>query len=132
MLPLKLYILRAVHDWAVDQGFTPHVLVDATLPGVRVPPGYVENGRIVLNIHPRSVDRFELVDDWLRFSARFGAQSFLIEIPSAAVLAVYARENGQGISFPEAMVATPEKPGTDDNPPSGTPPAKGPSLRIVK
>jgi stringent starvation protein B len=132
MLPLKLYILRAVHDWAVDQGFTPHVLVDATLPGVRVPPGYVENGRIVLNIHPRSVDRFELVDDWLRFSARFGAQSFFLEIPSAAVLAIYARENGQGISFPEATAETPEKPGTDDKPPSGSPPAKGPSLRIVK
>lgn len=136
MSPLKLYLLRAVHDWAVDSGFTPHVLVDANAADVKVPPGHVDNGRIVLNVHPQAVNRLEFGVDALRFSARFGAQSVRIEVPYAAVLAVYARENGQGITFPETPVEDSQDdnkdPASGDIPPDGKRPGKGPSLRIVK
>lgn len=136
MSPLKLYLLRAVHDWAVDSGFTPHVLADANAAGVKVPPGYADNGRIVLNVHPRAVNYLEFAADALRFSARFGAQSVRIEIPYAAILAVYARENGQGMTFPETPAG--DNQGDDkesaagDKPPEDKPPGKGPGLRIVK
>ncbi len=131
MLPLKLYLVRAVRDWALDSNFTPHVLIDATPAGVKIPPGYAENGRIVLNIHPRAVNSFDLVDDWLRFSARFGSVSYQVEVPSAAVLAVYAKENGQGISFPEASAGA-QASGAGENSPAGKPTGKGPVLKIVK
>jgi stringent starvation protein B len=132
MSPLKLYLLRAVHDWAVDSGFTPHLLADATAPGVKVPPGYVENGRIVLNVDPRATSHLEFSDDAMRFSARFASQSFQVEIPYAAVLAIYARENSQGISFPEATAEDNKESGPDGQPPEGQPPGKGPTLRVVK
>lgn len=131
MSPLKLYLMRAVHDWAVDNGFTPQVLVDATAAGVKVPMNYVQDGRIVLNVHTRAVSHLEFSDDALRFSARFGTQSLRVEVPHAAVLAIYARENSQGITFPE-LPADGKESGPDDTPPDGKPPGKGPSLRIVK
>ncbi len=132
MSPLKLYLLRAVHDWAVDSGFTPHVLADATALGVKVPSRFVENGRIVLNVHPRATSHFEFSEDAIRFSARFASQSFPVEIPYAAVLAIYARENSQGISFPESTAEGNKEPGPDGQPPEGQPPGKGPTLRVVK
>lgn len=132
MSPLKLYLLRAVHDWAVDNGFTPQVLVNATAAGVRVPTNYVQDGRIVLNVHPRAVNHLEFSDDALRFSARFGTQSLRVEIPHDAVLAIYARENNQGITFPELPPGDSSEPGPEGPPPEGKPPGKGPSLRIVK
>ena len=132
MTPLKLYLLRAVHAWAVDSGYTPQVLVDATAVGVKVPPGYVENGRIILNVHPQAVSHFEFAADALRFSARFGAQSLRVEIPYPAVLAIYARENSQGITFPELASGDSNNTGPENIPPDGKPPGKGPSLRVVK
>lgn len=132
MNPLKLYLLRAVHDWAVDNGFTPQVLADATVAGVKVPPGYIDNGRIVLNVHPQAVSHLEFSGDALRFSARFGAQSFRIEIPYPAVLAIYARENSQGITFPEMPAGEQKESGPEDKSSGGKPPGKGPSLRVVK
>lgn len=132
MTPIKLYLLRAVYDWAVDNHFTPQALVDATAVGVRVPTNYVQDGRIVLNIHPRAVDHFEFAAETLRFSARFGGRSLSIEVPYAAVLAIYARENNQGITFPELPAGDKPVPGPEDNPPEDKPPGKGPSLRVVK
>jgi stringent starvation protein B len=132
MTPIKLYLLRAVYDWAVDNHFTPQVLVDATAAGVSVPSNYVQDGRIVLNIHPRAVGRFEFAAEALRFAARFGGQSLSVEVPYAAVLAIYARENNQGITFPELPAGDKAGPGPEEPPPEGKPPGKGPSLRVVK
>lgn len=132
MSPLKLYLLRAAYDWSVDSGFTPQVLVDATAAGTKVPSGYVENGRVVLNIHPRAVNHFEFAGDALRFSARFAAQSFMVEVPYTAVLAIYARENNQGISFPETSAEENKNVDPENQPPDSKPPNKGPSLRVVK
>ncbi|MBI3569502.1 MAG: ClpXP protease specificity-enhancing factor [Gammaproteobacteria bacterium] len=132
MTPIKLCLLRAVYDWAVDNNFTPQVLVDATAAGVKVPANYIQDGRIVLNIHPRAVGHFEFAAEALRLSARFGGRSLAVEVPYTAVLAIYARENNQGITFPE--LPSGDKPGPDpeDNPPGGKPPGRGPSLRVVK
>jgi stringent starvation protein B len=132
MTPLKLYLIRAVYDWAVDNDFTPQVLVDAMAAGVKVPPAYVQEGRIVLNIHPRAVGHFEFTADAIRFSARFGGRSLAVEAPYAAVLAIYARENNQGITFPELPAGEPKESGPEDKPPDDKPPGTGPALRIVK
>jgi stringent starvation protein B len=132
MTPIKLYLLRAVYDWAVDNGLTPQLLVDASVPGVKVPASYVDNGRIVLNVHPRAVSHFEFGADGLHFSARFGGRPLAVEVPYPAVLAIYARENNQGITFPQMSPADGKAPGPDETPPAGKPPGKGPVLRIVK
>jgi len=130
---LKTHLLRAVYDWAVESGFTPHIVVDTKVQGARVPPGYADAaGRIVLNIHPRALHGFAFDDTWLRFSARFAGVSQPVEVPLNAVLAVYAKENGQGISFPESGADnTPEGPDEPD-PTDGGSSRKRPSLRIVK
>lgn len=128
-IPTRPYLIRAIYDWAVDNGYTPHLLVDAAAAGVAVPPGYDQDGRIALNIHPQAVKGLTLANDAVRFSARFGGQPFEVVAPMAAVLAIYARESGRGFYF------QPE-PGPDGKPPEGpetTPPGKkGPKLKIVK
>ena len=129
MTPLKLYLVRAVYDWAVENGLTPHLIVDANQADVRVPTASVQEGKIVLNIAPRAVQAFILDDRSVRFSARFGGKPFSIECPIAAVRAIYARENGQGVAFPET-----EEPAAPD-PQSNTPtsvPRKGPVLKRIK
>jgi stringent starvation protein B len=126
MTPLKLYLLRAVYDWTIEGGFTPHVIVDATQAEVVVPPAYIQDGKIVLNIHPRAVERFELTAQALAFSARFGGRPFAINCPLRALRAIYARENGQGIAFPESEEASPPP-----EPPAPLP-RKGPVLKRIK
>ena len=129
MTPLKLYLVRAVYDWAVENGFTPHLIVDASQAGVRVPSASVQEGKIVLNVAPHAVQAFAMDDQSVRFCARFGGKPFDIECPIAAVRAIYARENGQGVAFPEN-----EEPAAPD-PQSSAPttaPRKGPVLRRIK
>jgi len=124
------YLIRALHEWALDSGFTPQIAVDATQAGVQVPVSYVREGQIVLNIHPQAVHQLNLGNDTITFFARFGGNSEPVTVPVHAVLAIYARENGRGIQFP------PEENGIEP-PPSDTAPdaaaaKKGPSLKIVK
>lgn len=95
------YLLRALYEWIVDNGMTPHVLADATRPGVRVPPSAVNDGRVVLNIAERAVARLQMDNDALRFTARFGGVSHPVDVPMGAILAIYARETGQGMVLPE-------------------------------
>ncbi len=136
MNQLKPYLLRATRDWCLDNGLTPHLLVDATAAGVVVPMNHVEDGKIVLNTHPRSIQAFDIDDGGVRFAARFGGKEFFVEAPLNAVLAIYAKENGQGITFPPEAAAMPmAKAGTPPSkepPPAGKPPRKGPALKIVK
>lgn len=97
--PRRPYLLRAFYDWLLDNEFTPHMLVDATLPLVNVPLEYVQDGKIVLNIAPQAIADLELGKDEVRFNARFGGQLMTIVVPLYAVLAIYARENGAGTMF---------------------------------
>ena len=136
------YLVRAIYDWSLDQGFTPQIMVDVTLPGVDVPMAYAQDGKIVLNLHPNSVRGLELGDEYLMFSARFSGRPEDIVIPVASVLAVYARENGQGIVFQaDGSGITPPSPmpsrqeSTAEEPRASKPgpgPKPGSHLKVVK
>ncbi|MGY5650302.1 ClpXP protease specificity-enhancing factor [Vibrio cincinnatiensis] len=138
-------MLRAFYDWLLENELTPHLVVDATLNGVRVPMEYVQDGQIILNVAPRAVGNLELGNDEVTFSARFGGRPHLVIVPLYAVQAIYARENGAGTMFdPEPAyqqalddvyseesfedVDNRENTSTDEPPkPQGRP-----SLRVVK
>lgn len=101
MLVQRPYLMRAFYNWIVDSECTPHVIVDATKPNVEVPEQFIENGKIVLNIAPRSVLAFSLDDNALSFNARFSGQAMQVYVPLYAIEGIYARENGAGTIFPE-------------------------------
>ena len=93
------YLLRALHDWCTDNGFTPYiaVFVDAS---VQVPTEYVKNNEIVLNVGFEATTSLQLGNEFIEFKARFGGVSREIRVPVDHVVAIYARENGQGMAFP--------------------------------
>jgi stringent starvation protein B len=135
------YLIRAIYDWATDNGYTPHLLVAADYEGVVVPREFVQEGRITLNISGMAVQALDMSSDPIWFSARFSGRSFDVQVPSGAVLAVFARENGEGIVFGEVEPPTPPdgKPKNDGNNDGGgdapkTPPRPSgrPNLRVVK
>lgn len=137
------YLLRAIYDWITDNNLTPYVLVDAVYPGVRVPPQVIKNGQVVLNLAMRAVANLELGNEWISFQARFSGVSQQIQIPVAAVLALYAQENGQGMMFPaeeDGMASAPASPAAADKvedeappPDGGDKPRRGaPHLRVIK
>lgn len=97
------YLLRALVEWINDNQMTPHILVDATVAGVMVPPSAVHDGRVILNIAERAVAQLHMDNHEVCFSARFGGVSQMVRVPMAAVLAVYARENGQGMALPDDL-----------------------------
>ena len=95
----KPYLIRALHQWCTDFGFTPFlaVFVDGQ---VEVPMEFVKNNEIVLNISSEACHQLHIENDWIRFQARFGGVPKKVLVPVTHVLAIYARENGQGMSFP--------------------------------
>lgn len=97
----KPYLLRAIFEWAEENGFTPQILVDANLPDVLVPMEHVVDGQIVLNIGSSAVQLHEMDNECVSFSARFSGKEQNIYLPIAAILAIFARENSQGIFFEE-------------------------------
>ena len=99
------YLIRALYEWCTDNGFTPYVavLVDDS---VQVPREYVKNGEIVLNISYDATSSLKLGNDFIEFKARFAGTAREIMVPVNRVIAIYARENGQGMAFP-VPVATP-------------------------
>lgn len=100
----KPYLLRAIWEWCVDQGFTPYLatLVDED---TRVPPGYERDGQIVLNLSPDATGQLQMANDFISFQARFGGAAHSLVIPVANVVAIYARENGQGMAFEPELEA---------------------------
>lgn len=136
------YLLRALYEWISDNDMTPHLLVDATQPGVRVPPHTINEGKVVLNIAARAVAHLTMDNDAVAFTARFGGVSHAVIVPVGAVLAIYARETGQGMALPpeegtaeDAGESPPGPPNDDDSPPDDggiPPPKRGGHLRIVK
>jgi stringent starvation protein B len=126
------YLIRALHEWALDNGFTPQIAVDVTRAGVQVPPGHAKDGQIVLNIHPQAVHQLELGNDTISFFARFAGRSEPVVVPVTAVLAIYARENGRGIQFPPDEGGGEPPPSPTPEAPAPTPPRKGGHLKIIK
>ncbi len=100
MLSSRPYLVRAIHEWIVDCGLTPHLLVDADQPGLEVPPSSIQDGRVVLNVSPTAVRDLIMDAEMVTFVARFGGVSQAVTVPMNAVEAVYARENGRGMMFP--------------------------------
>ncbi len=108
-LSTKPYLLRAIHDWCTDAGFTPYVAV-AVDETVRVPMEFVKNGEIVLNISPLATNRLKLGNDAIEFQARFGGVAREVYVPITRVVAIYARENGQGMAFEVPRIAATQAP----------------------
>lgn len=103
------YLIRAIYDWVLDNDLTPHLLVAADAPGVEVPSQFVtEDGKITINVSPSAVRDLHIDNQLIHFSARFSGQPYQVNVPPGAVLALYARENGEGMLFGE--VEAPEDP----------------------
>ena len=142
--PTRPYLVRALYDWCSDNGFTPYVAVkvDAT---VQVPREYVQGDEIVLNISMDATSGLKLGNEFIEFKARFGGKARDIMVPMARVMAIYARENGQGMAFPvqdsQPVTAAPEtEPAADvradetarPSSPTPMPPAGRPALKRIK
>jgi len=132
----KPYLLRAVYEWCVDNGYTPHisVVVDSR---TRVPMEYVRNGEIVLNIGPVAASRLQMGNEVIECTARFSGAAQELVIPVATVAAIYARENGHGMSFdPDKKETVREASGEEIAvPPDPKDPPKAgrkPTLRRIK
>lgn len=132
------YLIRAIYDWCVDNGHTPHLLVAADYPGVAVPMQFVQEGRITLNLSPMAVQSLNIESEPIWFSARFSGRPFEVIVPTGAVLAIFARENGEGLVFGEVE----SLPDGEQPPPASPPPSPEPEpakpkggrahLRVVK
>lgn len=131
-LSTKPYLVRAIYEWCVDNGFAPHlvVLVDGD---TCVPAGYVKDGEIVLNINYSAVKELQMENEAITFAARFNGVSHSIYVPMRAVKGIFARENGQGMFFEvDGLPPPPSQP----EPPKAVAPESGgkkrPSLKLVK
>jgi stringent starvation protein B len=131
MLPRRPYLLRAMHEWITDNGQTPHLVVDATGPGVEVPRQYVQDGKIILNVSHTATSGLVMNNDVVRFRARFGTMTHEVTVPVASVMGIYARETGQGMIFSEADPSPPPQP-TPPKPTSTGADSKRPKLKVVK
>ena len=88
-----------MHEWMADNGHTPHIVVDASVDGVSVPPEHIKDGKIILNISESAAHNLKLVNDAVSFRARFGGVPFDVWVPTCSILGIYARETGQGMIF---------------------------------
>jgi len=133
----KPYLIRALYDWIVDNGCTPHLVVEAKDERVRVPTQYVKDGAIVLNIAPGAVRDLVLGNDYISFNARFGGVAQDVLFPVGAARMIYARENGQGMALPDEQGESGPDAGPDGGGPAPGAPGPGgggarPQLRRVK
>ncbi|QGZ30026.1 ClpXP protease specificity-enhancing factor [Stutzerimonas stutzeri] len=131
------YLVRALYEWIVDNDCTPHLLVNVEHPGVQVPDGFASDGQIVLNVAPSAVRHLQMDNRAISFEGRFGGVPHSLHVPSAAVMAIYARENGQGMVFEIEPTPPDDTPPADDSPAdnsaSSRPASSGrPSLKVVK
>lgn len=131
----KPYMIRAIHEWCSDNGFTPYIAV-AVDDRARVPHEFVRDGQIVLNIGHDATGRLQITNEGISFQARFGGVARDISVPIGNVAAIYARENGAGMAFePElgADQATSATGGNGDDPEPSAPTSGGrPKLQRVK
>lgn len=104
------YLLRAMYDWICDNDLTVHLLVNINYPGVGVPLEFTEDGQIVLNITPSAVQGFVMNHEEVRFTARFRGIAREVNVPVGAIMAIFAKENGQGMAFEAQPAPEPEPP----------------------
>ena len=123
----KPYLLRAIYEWCVDSGYTPYISV-VVGPQTRVPVEYVRDGEIVLNIGPLATSRLSMGNDFIECTARFSGVARELSVPVSAVAAIYARENGHGMSFEVERATASGEPGGEASEarPAPPPPAASP------
>lgn len=137
IISTKPYMIRAIYEWCVDNGFAPHLVVQVDAE-TRVPAGFVKDGEIVLNINYSAVKGLQLENDAITFAARFNGVSHNIYVPVRAVKGIFSRENGQGMFFePDLPEGTDPEGNTQASPKEPTSPKGGsgkarPSLKLVK
>jgi stringent starvation protein B len=131
MTSSRPYLIRAIYEWISDNGQTPYILVNADNPEAVIPRQYIEDGKIVLNINEQAIDNLHIDNDWLLFSARFSGKAMDISIPMTAILAIYAKESGQGMVLDRDNEAS-EPPPDGSSPGGGTKGGKKPHLQLVK
>jgi stringent starvation protein B len=135
MLSRKPYLLRAMHQWIVDSGHTPHIVVDVNVVGVEAPSGYAKDSKLVLNVSYDATQKLDLAAGHVEFSARFAGVSQHVYVPMDAVLAIYAYETGQGMIFePKDETESSRTPPAESSTSKSTKPGVGkkPSLKVVK
>jgi len=125
MTSSKPYLVRALYQWILDNGNTPYILVDTAADQVSIPDGIANDGKVVLNLAPAAIQNLEMTNSQISFSARFNGVAEQIFVPVSALLAIYARENGEGMMFP-AEQATDSASGNDAARP------KPPTLKVIK
>lgn len=123
------YLLRAMYEWINDNGYTPHLIVDAQQGGVEVPAAYVKDGKIVLNLSGSATQHLQLRNEAVEFDARFSGVVHHVRVPIRAILGIYARETGEGMIFSEGE---PEAPQPAPEPPPAAPPKRRAKLTVVK
>lgn len=129
----KPYLVRAIHEWCVDNALTPHLLVEVNAQ-TRVPMAYVKDGEIVLNLNYSATKDLQFSNEAIIFSARFAGESNHLYIPMSAVKGIFARENGQGMFFEISAdeVEGDEKALSENKEKNISPEVKKPSLKLVK
>lgn len=133
MMSSRPYLVRAFNEWILDNDCTPYIVVDASIQGVQVPSEHVANGQIVLNISPGAVKGLVIGNSALEFSARFGGVPMQVFIPLQAVMAIYAKENGEGMVFgSEPGSPDPDGSGDDGGGQASERPNGRPTLKVVK
>jgi stringent starvation protein B len=126
MTSSKPYLVRALYEWILDNDNTPYILVDIASDQALIPPGIANDGKVVLNLAPAAIQNLEMANDHVSFSARFNGVVEQIYVPVASLLAIYARENGEGMMFPT------EEDDSDAGTEATAPPAKTPTLKVIK
>ena len=122
-----------MHEWMMDAGYTPHLIVDATRPDAQVPTAYIKDGKIVLNVSMSATQRLQLQNHCIEFDARFAGVVHHVRVPMNAVLGIYARETGEGMVFNDSGPEAPP-PGEPADPAPASAPAepRRAHLKVVK
>ncbi len=126
MTSSKPYLVRALYQWILDNDTTPYILVSTSDNQVLIPPGIANDGKVVLNLAPAAIQDLEMTNEHVSFSARFNGVAENIYCPISSLLAIYARENGEGMMFPA------EESDDDAARSDGSPRPKGPTLKVIK
>ena len=128
MTSSKPYLVRALYDWILDNDNTPYILVDTSSEQLQIPPGISSDGKVVLNLAPAAIQNLEMTNDHIAFSARFNGVAEQIFVPIGSLLAIYARENGEGMMFPaEETEGSADAGKGEARPKAGTP-----NLKVIK
>jgi stringent starvation protein B len=130
MTSSKPYLVRALYEWILDNDNTPYILVDTNSDQVSIPTGIASDGKVVLNLAPSAIQNLEMTNDFVSFSARFNGVAEQIFVPVASMLAIYARENGEGMMFPDEEDGAGTVADSDVAKPA--PRSGAPTLKVIK